>query len=108
MEYNPKNLVAVMVHICDTFQLAHPQMIALRQKVEQTYHSQPVTAIKSVVKRKRKNRYEPVHLEGIAIALGLCLGFGGGATAIDEVLKLDSATLLKIGREYDPYANSIR
>lgn len=33
----------VMVHICDTYQLTHPQMMALRTALNDAFQSQPVS-----------------------------------------------------------------
>ena len=93
---DPRNFVTVMVYICDTFGLTHPQMMRLRQKLETVYRGQP----KAYAKKSR----EPVSLSGLAIALGLLIGFGGGDGAVGSVLKVSRDKLIALGREYDPRA----
>lgn len=91
VEYNPENYVAIMVHICDTYGLTHQQMMALRTKVEKTYHAQPVGyAAKSPA---------PVTLNGLAITYGLLIGFGG----YEAALKASMDRVIRLGHDYDPY-----
>lgn len=90
-----KNVVAVMVCICDTFDLTHQDMMNLRQKIEKVYRSQP-----KVYARKRTS---PVSLHGITLAIGLCIAFGGGKVAVGPVLKLSSHKLIDVARQYDPF-----
>lgn len=97
MNYDPKNFVAVMVHICETFDLSHQQMIALRQKVEKVYRGQP----KPFAKKRTKM---PVSLNALAITAGLIIGFGGGQEAVGAVLKVSREKLIVLAREYDPIA----
>lgn len=95
--FDPKNFVLTMVFICDTFSLTHEQMMKLRTKVETTYRGQvkPVAA--------RKHTKEPVRIEGIALVVGLCIGFGGGASALKDVLRLSPHKLIDMARQFDPY-----
>mgnify|MGYP000858919066 CR=1 FL=1 len=88
-DYNPHNYVAIMVHICDTFSLTHPQMMALRAKVERIFHGQPVAFSK---------RSTPVTLNAVAITVGLAVGFGGYEAAMET----SEQALLKRARDYDP------
>lgn len=92
--YDPLNYVAIMVHICDTFELTHPQMITLREKVFKTFHSQPIGY--------SKKTKPPVTLNAVAITIGLVIAFGGYAAALD----VSADKLLKAAREYDPYAET--
>jgi hypothetical protein len=85
-QYDPLNYVAIMVHICDTFELSHPQMMTLREKVFKTFHSQPIGY--------SKKTKPPVTLNAVAITIGLVIAFGGYAAA------------LKVARDYDPYAET--
>lgn len=92
--YDPLNYVAIMVHICDTFDLTHPQMITLREKVWKVFHSQPVGF--------SKKTKPPVTLNAVAITIGLTVSFGGYAAA----LGVSADQLLRAARDYDPYAET--
>jgi len=97
MRYDANNFVLIMIHICDTFELSHKQMIALRQKVEKVYRGQP----KPFAKRRTKT---PVSLNALAITTGLLVAFGGGHEAVGAVLKVSRDKLIDLAREYDPNA----
>ncbi len=97
MKYDPKNFMAVMVHICDTFELSHKQMMALRQKVETVYRGQPKPFAK-------KRTQEPASLNALAITVGLLLGFGGGHEAVGAVIKMSRFHLIALAREYEIHA----
>lgn len=42
------NFHQVMVLICDTFEMTHPEMMKLRQKIEQVYGTQHEVSVKSL------------------------------------------------------------
>lgn len=70
-----KNFHQIMVELCDTFQLTHPQMVALRQRIETIYHGQP--------KPKRGQPIIPwVSLEALARISGSWLRGGSTLEAI--------------------------
>jgi len=91
MDYDPKNYVAVLMHIQRTFGLTDAQMFGLRVRVEKTFHQQPQVF--------SKRAPAPVTLNGVAITYGLLVGFGG----LKDALKASAYRVLKTGREYDPY-----
>jgi hypothetical protein len=93
MKYDPLNLIAVMVHICDTFGLTHEQAMALRTRVEKTFHAQPTVV--------RVSAAAPVTVNAIAIVYGLLIGFGGFQNAV----KASPDRVIKLARAYDPYGD---
>jgi hypothetical protein len=97
MSYDSRNLVLIMVHICDTFELSHTDMMNLRQKVEEVYRNQPVRLAK-------KRRKLPVSVQAIATTIGLSVAYGGGKAAIPDVLLLDPKDIAERARAIDPYA----
>lgn len=93
MKFDPLNLVAVMVHVVDTYGMNHEQAMALRTRVEKTFHAQPVVV--------RKSAPAPVTVNAIAIVYGLLIGFGG----FREAVKVSPERVIKLAREYDPYGD---
>lgn len=93
MNYDPKNYVAVLMHIQATFGLTHPQMMDLRVRVEKTFHRQPQVF--------SKRAPAPVTLNGVAITYGLLVGLGG----YRDALKASADRVLKTARGYDPYSD---
>lgn len=91
MEYEARNYFAVLVYICETFSYGHEQMMALRQRVEKTFRTQP-----EVFAKRSK---APVTLNGIAITYGLLAGFGG----LKDALKVSPERVVRLAREYDPF-----
>ena len=93
MDYDPKNYIAVLNYICDTFGLSHEQMMALRGRVEKTFHAQPQVFIRRAA--------APATLNAVAIIYGLLIGFGGYAAA----LKASPDRVVKVARGYDPFSD---
>lgn len=92
--YDPKNYIAVMVHICDTFGLNHEQMMKLRRIVERAFQDQSVPV--------RKSAPAPVTLNGVAITYGLMISFGG----YEQAVRISGSRVVKVAREYDPYKDA--
>lgn len=90
---DPKNYISILVSICNTFGLSHPQMISLRTRVEKTFHAQPQVF--------SKRAPAPVTLNGVAITYGLLIGFGG----FKDALKASADRVVKLARGYDPYGD---
>lgn len=89
--FDPKNYIAIMVSICNTFGLNHQQMMYLRTRVEKAFHAQPqVFSVRAPA---------PVTLNGVAITYGLLIGFGG----YKDALKASADRVVKLAREYDPF-----
>jgi len=92
--FDPKNYIAIMVSICNTFVLTHIQMIDLRQRVEKTFHAQP--AVYS------KRAPAPATLNAVAVTYGLLIGFGG----YKDALKVSADRVVQVAREYDPFGDA--
>lgn len=91
MAFDPKNYLVIMMYIQHFFGLTHPQMTALRTRVEKTFAAQP-----QVFSKKAP---APVTLNGVAITYGLLVSFGG----YEAALKASGDRVVKVAREYDPF-----
>lgn len=91
MDFDPRNYLSIMVHICDTFDLSHADMMRLRERVEKTFRAQPEAF--------SKRTPTPVSLNAVAISYGLMIGFGGYAAA----LEVSGERVVKVARGYDPF-----
>src|SRR5690348_9888090 len=91
--FDPKNYISVMGSICTIFGLDHPQMMALRQRVEKTFHAQPQVF--------SKRAPAPATLNAVAITYGLLIGFGG----YKEALKVSPDRVVRVSRGYDPFGD---
>lgn len=91
--FDPRNYIAIMVSVCDLFGLTHVQMMELRQRVEKTFHTQPMVF--------SKRAPAPATLNAVAVTYGLLIGFGGYHLA----LKASADRVVKLAREYDPFGD---
>jgi len=91
--FDPKNVISILVGICNTFELSHQQMMDLRQRVEKTFRAQPQVF--------SKRAPAPATLNAIAITYGLMIGFGG----YKDALKASGDRVVKVARGYDPFGD---
>ena len=84
-DWKQRNFHQVMVLICDTFNMTHPQMVSLRQRIEKVYGSQ---------------KQGKAHVSVQALAILAYQRLDAGET-LDEVLDIKSGKLLKLGRKID-------
>lgn len=83
-DWRSLNFHQVMVLICDTFEMTHPQMMSLRQKIEQVYGKQKGVSVKA-----------------FAILAYYKLQQWGRANGLTWVLQAGAGKLTKAARKYN-------
>lgn len=90
MSDQPQNFHEAMVSICDTYNLSHKQMVALRQRIEAIYHAQP--------KELPADHPDNVSLIALAIAVDVTLKQGA---SLDAILKRPDAEFITAAQEVE-------
>lgn len=83
-DWRSLNFHQVMVLICDTFDMAHPQMVSLRSKLEGVYRNQKDVSIKA-----------------LAILAYYKLKDLGNEKGLSWVLQAGAGKLIKAARQYN-------